>query len=33
MIKRKLIPLLTAAAISFSIPAFAQDYNDVPENH
>ena len=33
MIKHKLIPLLTAAAISFSIPAFAQDYNDVPENH
>ena len=33
MIKRKLIPLLTAAALSFSIPAFAQDYNDVPENH
>lgn len=33
MIKHKLIPLLTAAAITFSIPAFAQDYNDVPENH
>lgn len=33
MIKHKLIPLLTAVAISFSIPAFAQDYNDVPENH
>ena len=33
MIKHKLILLLTAAAISFSIPAFAQDYNDVPENH
>lgn len=33
MIKHKLIPLLTAAAISFSIPAFAQNYNDVPENH